>query len=227
MTSEQTNAAPTCRRCGTCCEQGGPALHGEDRELIDSGALGRNDLVTIRRGEPAYDQRQGRVVAAEQEFLKLAGARGSWRCKFHVQPGSCGIYGQRPLECRLLFCQDTAALEAVMGRDLLSRRELLAGDDPALEWLAKLELEVVYQEVLALLAELRQPASAPASLAQLTGLVRADLALRESFLHRFPQRGAEELFLLGRPLFLVIAPYGCRLVEDRNGVELQHHESRL
>lgn len=211
-----------CRRCGTCCEQGGPALHAEDRQLIDSGTVSRRDLVAIRNGEPAYDQRQGQVVPAAQEFLKLAGARGSWRCKFYHTPGGCGIYGQRPLECRLLFCRDTTPLEAVMGRDLLDRRALLAADDPALEWLAKQEMAVAYPEVMARLVELDLPGSAGASLASLTSLVRADLALREAFIRSFPGRGGEELFLFGRPLFLTIAPYGCRLLEGPGGVSLQY-----
>jgi len=217
-----THDIPACQRCGTCCEQGGPALHGEDRQLVESGALRRRDLVAIRKGEPAYDQRQGRVVPAGQEFLKLAGSPGSWRCKFYDKPGGCGIYGQRPLECRLLFCRDTAPLEAVMGRDLLRRRDLLAADDQALEWLEKLELAVGYPEVMELLAGLDLHRTAAASLARLTSLVRADLALRESFLRCGPERGDDELFLLGRPLFLAIAPYGCRLLEGPDGVGLQY-----
>jgi Fe-S-cluster containining protein len=222
MDPKLTIDTTACRRCGTCCEQGGPALHHEDRPLLESGALRRRDLVAIRSGEPAYDQRQGRVVPASQEFLKLAGARGSWRCKFYDKPGGCGIYGQRPLECRLLFCRDTTPLEAVMGRELLSRRDLLAAADPALEWLAKLEQAVGYPEVMELLAGLDRQSSTEASLAALTSLVRADLSLRESFLRSFTERGDEEMFLLGRPLFLAIAPFGCRLVEGAGGTEMQY-----
>lgn len=222
MDHDTAEATTTCRRCGTCCEQGGPALHTEDRQLVDSGALTLCDLVTIRNGEPVYDQREGRVVPATQEFLKLAGARGSWRCKFYNEPGACGIYGKRPMECRLLFCRDTGPLEAVMGKELLGRRDLLAGDDPALEWLEKFEQAVGYREVAELLARLNLPGSAEASLDRLTSLVRADLALRESFLRNFPERGGEELFILGRPLFLSIAPYGCRLVEGAEGLVLQY-----
>lgn len=197
-------------------------MHTEDRGLVESGGLGLGDLVTIRSGEPAYDQRQGRVVPAAAEFLKLAGTRGGWSCKFYEKARGCGIYGQRPLECRLLFCRDTAPLEAVMGQDLLARRDLLAGDDPVLAWLARGEREVAYPVVMAHLAGLARPESFVSSLASLTGLVRADLALREAFLRSFPERGNEELFLLGRPLFLVIAPYGCRLVEGPEGLGLQY-----
>lgn len=222
MDTNPTQDLSSCRRCGACCEQGGPALHTEDRELVQSVALDLGDLVTIRTGEPAHDQRQGRVVPAGQEFLKVAGSPGSWRCKFFQKGRGCGIYGQRPLECRLLFCRDTTPLEAVMGRELLSRRDLLADDDPLLEWLARLEVEVPYPEVMELLAGLERQGSAGGALARLTGLVRADLGLRESFLRSWPGRGNEELFLLGRPMFLAIAPYGCRLVEGGDGLELRY-----
>ena len=221
MTLAVSQTQIACRRCGSCCEQGGPALHSEDRELIGSGGLSHRDLVAVRRGEPAYDQRRGRVTAAAAEFLKVAGARGGWQCKFYDQKRGCGIYGQRPLECRLLFCRDTGPLEAVIGRDLLARRDLLPDDDPALVWLDRLEREVAYPEVMKLLAGLRMPTGTDESLAQLTRLVRTDLALRDDFLRRLPERGGEELFLLGRPLFLVLAPYGCRLVEGPGGVSLQ------
>lgn len=211
-----------CRRCGACCEQGGPALHGEDRAIIDSGAIAWRDLVTIRPGEPAYDQRRGQVLAAEQEFVKLVGGGGSWRCKFYRQDLGCGIYGQRPLECRLLLCRATGPLEAVMGRDLLSRRDLLAGDGQFLPWLARLEREVAYLEIGELLAGLAPHRAHGELRERLTGLVRADLAIRAEFLRSFPAQGSEELFLLGRPLFLVIAPYGFRLVEGPDGVGLHY-----
>jgi len=210
-----------CRRCGACCEQGGPALHGEDRDLVASGALGPRDLVTIRSGEPAYDQRRRQVLPAGQEFVKLAGGAGSWSCKFYEPGQGCGIYGRRPLECRLLLCRDTGPLEAVMGRDLLGRRDLLADDDAILPWLERLESEVGYGEVAELLAGYDPRFFSGTSLARLTGLVRADLAIRAEFLRSFSGRGDEELFLLGRPLFLVVAPYGFRLVEGVGGVVLQ------
>lgn len=222
MAPYPTKETATCRRCGTCCEHGGPALHGEDRQLIESGSLRLRDLVTIRNGEPAYDQRQGLVLPAPLEFIKLAGSAGSWSCRFYEKTRGCGIYGQRPLECRLLFCRDTGPVVAIMGRDLLSRHDLLAGDDPILPWLARLEREIVYPEVMDLLAGLDQQGSAAEKLARLSDLVRADLALRESFLQSFPKRRGEELFLLGRPLFLAIAPYGCRLIEGTDGLGLQY-----
>lgn len=195
-------------------------MHGEDQELVATGALGWRDLVTIRPGEPTYDQLRGMVLPAAQEFIKLAGGRATWSCKFYEKSIGCGIYGRRPLECRLLLCRDTGPLEAVMGRDLLGRRDFLASAEPVLPLLERLEHEVGYAEIGALLPGPLNRSAADVNLARLTGLVRTDLAIRAEFLRNFAHRSAEELFLLGRPLFLVIAPYGFRVVEGPDGVEL-------
>jgi len=202
----------SCRRCGTCCEKGGPALHGEDRRLVADGVLALRDLVAIRIGEPALDQAVGGVAPAGREFLKLRGGAGSWCCLFYDrEQRGCGIYRHRPLECRLLSCRNTTPLEQVMWRDLLQRRDLLEPDDPVLQLLNGQDREIVYAEVQELLGRLNDPRAAVAAHTRLAELSRRDLALRQVFLRHFPQREAEELFLFGRPLFLVLSPYGLRL----------------
>jgi Fe-S-cluster containining protein len=222
MENHDDNSSATCRRCGTCCEQGGPALHLEDRQLIAAGHLSPLDLVAVRAGEPAQDPRLGRVAPAPHEFLKMAGVAGGWCCRFFDREHrGCGIYRHRPLECRLLFCRDTGPVEEVIGRDLLVRRQLLAPDDPVLALLARQEREIDYQMVLSPLADHMGRQEGGAALARLNTLVRADLALRQDFLRLFPARERQELFLLGRPLFLVLAPYGFRLSQGRAGVSLQ------
>ncbi len=220
MDDSRDQTTETCRRCGACCEQGGPALHLEDRELIGEGGLVLADLVTVRFGEPAHDPRQGEVVPTAHEFLKMSGVAGSWCCRFFDrQQMGCAIYRHRPLECRLLFCRATGPLEAIMGRNLLTRRDLLDFDDPLIPLLVRQEREIPYEAVMKLLAG-PEPAGEGSVLARLTDLVRADLALRELFLRDFPARERQELFLLGRPLFLVLAPYGFRISQGRAGVSL-------
>jgi Fe-S-cluster containining protein len=90
-----------CRRCGTCCRQGGPALHLEDRELVESGKIPMQHLFTIRQGEPAYDNVTGTIAPAVTDIIKLKGARpGSDVCCFYESAGKvCGIYGHRPAPC--------------------------------------------------------------------------------------------------------------------------------
>lgn len=196
-------------------------MHSEDLALVTEGVLDLVDLVTIRAGEPAHDQSKGRVVPASHEFLKLVGAAGSWCCRFYDRTErACTIHRRRPLECRLLFCRDTGPLEEVIGRDLIIRNNLLESDDPVLEILHRQEEEIPYTAVAELLAGLDRGDDPGSLLARLNAIVRADLELRRLFLHHHPDRERQELFLLGRPLFLVLAPYGFRICESRTGISL-------
>jgi Fe-S-cluster containining protein len=217
---DKKDVAAECLRCGTCCRQGGPALHSEDLSLIVNGVLSFAQLVTIRHGEPAHNPLLNEVVASDSEFIKLKGQGNSWSCVFFDQLNSgCLIYQTRPLECRLLFCRDTGPLAEIMGRDLLNRQELLPDNDPVLPLIDQLEKECSYQLVNNLLTGTDNDQSDHKE--QLTELVRKDLAIRDVFLRNFPKRQQEELFLLGRPLFLVLAPHGFRLVEKDGGINLE------
>ncbi|MEN8142077.1 MAG: YkgJ family cysteine cluster protein [Thermodesulfobacteriota bacterium] len=219
--SQAGNSGKTeCRRCGTCCRQGGPALHGEDRTMLDEGVLSIRQLVAVRYLEPALDPLKDEILPSRSEFLKVRGQSASWACIFFDQAErGCSIYGTRPLECRLLFCRDTAPLEDVLWKDLLTRRDLLAVDDPVLSLIQQLDDECSYELLNDLLTGAKSKTVEVVE--KLSSLVRLDLAVRDIFLNSFPERQSEELFLFGRPLFLVLAPYGFRLIEGPGGVSLR------
>ncbi len=216
----ENNRNVECRRCGTCCRKGGPALHGEDRSLIDDGSLKLRQLVAVRYLEPAHDPITNNIQPSRSEFLKIMGKGNSWTCIFYRQDeNGCSIYRNRPLECRLLFCRDTAPLEAVLWEDMLKRADLLPSVDPVLSLIRQLDEDCPYEQVNDLLADLKgKPVEV---LDKLTDLVRRDLVIREEFLRRFPEREQDELFLFGRPLFLVLAPYGFMISEGPGGVVLR------
>ncbi|MDF1578531.1 MAG: YkgJ family cysteine cluster protein [Desulfobulbales bacterium] len=213
------NGAAQCQGCGTCCRRGGPTLHLDDINLAERGIIGVGELVTIRRNEPAYNPVRGKVLPSASEFIKIKGRGNTWSCLFFAEEGNCcAVYRDRPLECRLLFCRDTGPLTEVIGEHLLTRRALLADDDPVLDLLERHEEECSYGPVNDLLAggeKVRDDIEA-----RLTAQVGRDLAVRDCFLRTYPKRGAEELFLFGRPLFLVLAPHGFRLVEDNSRISL-------
>jgi Fe-S-cluster containining protein len=195
-------------------------LHDADRPLLAEGILPMRQLVTIRQQEPAHNPLRQEVAPSDSEFIKLKGLANSWSCIFFEPVNNgCHIYRTRPLECRLLFCRNTGPLEEVMGRNLLARRDLLPPTDPVLPLLDRQEEECSYRLVNHLLANLAAGFTAIAE--PLSDLVRTDLALRETFLREFPRRETEELFLFGRPLFLVLAPYGIRLVEKDGVIKLR------
>mgnify|MGYP005844073831 CR=1 FL=1 len=115
-----------CRRCGTCCRKGGPALHRADRSLVEGGAIPLKHLYTLRKGELAWENVRGGVVPLAAEIIKIKEADGKTACRFFddAEKG-CAIYGNRPLECRALKCWNTREIERIYRRDRLSRQDLL------------------------------------------------------------------------------------------------------
>ncbi len=117
-----------CRRCGICCEKGGPAFHAEDRMLIDSGLIPAGHLYTLRKGELVNDAIKGCLISLKSEMIKIKGRNRAWTCVYFDKTGcACRIYEHRPLECRILKCWDTRDIEAVYSRNRLTRKDLLTG----------------------------------------------------------------------------------------------------
>ena len=88
-------------------------------------------LVCLRRGQWArQDGMGGGLAQLENEMLKLAGtgkAPHPWQCLAYAPGTGCTIYDRRPVQCGVLFCEDTRPLEALL-RDVpaLDRRAAIA-----------------------------------------------------------------------------------------------------
>ncbi|MFI3272288.1 MAG: YkgJ family cysteine cluster protein [Pseudomonadota bacterium] len=261
-------ADTACIGCGTCCRKSGPALHAEDVPLFASQAFGRGDLVTVRAGELAFDQISGTLQPLAADIVKFGDGRvrnshgfmvgsgeedasqaqGLSGCRFLVeQPktptgeirGACGIYAHRPIECRVLLCKDTQAIEALYAQDRLDRAGVLLatfGPDKVGYAKALVELVDVHNEVcsasswhgllqeIALLERAMTKAGADGSASDasqqerktalyqdLAEAVRLDAAYRE-LAHEKAGVPVEELaFLFGRPLPHIALSYGVRI----------------
>jgi Fe-S-cluster containining protein len=115
-----------CRRCGTCCKKGGPALHQKDRSAVEKGEIPLKYLYTIRKGELVWENVRGGVVPLEGELIKIKEGPDGRACTFFdAAENGCAIYDRRPVECRALKCWDTREIEAIYQRDRLRRRDLL------------------------------------------------------------------------------------------------------
>lgn len=116
-----------CRQCGTCCRKGGPAIHQEDKKLLENGHIPLKCLFTIRKGEPVYDNVQGCIISAPSDIIRIKSREGSNTCVFfNPKANSCTIYEKRPLECRILECWNTGEIERRYDKGRLSRFELLS-----------------------------------------------------------------------------------------------------
>ena len=203
-----TSSRSTCSRCGTCCRKGGPALHQEDRERVEQGAIHTRHLYTIRKGEWATDPVQGGLIRVDGDIIKIKGRGESWACRFlDDRTGACRIYADRPLECRLLECRDTARLEQAYRRGRLSRRDLLADVKGLWELIEDHERRCDVDGIRRLLE--RKPGRGRAGVeSELAGMVRYDAEIRRLMVAQGGLEAEMLDFLLGRPVEIVL-----RLIE--------------
>jgi len=206
--------ATRCVRCGTCCKKGGPSLHLEDKKILLAGHIGRESLITIRQGDLAFFPLSKRPEPIEKELVKIAGKGKGWVCCFYdEEEASCTIYAHRPLECRLLKCWDTAQLLSVIGKDTMTRADILSEDDPIMEFIEAHEKECSVRMAEDLISVLLEKNDDPDSFAKLNALVHHDLDMRSRAISKFGLSLEAELFIFGRPLFKVLNSRGFQLMK--------------
>lgn len=211
-----------CRRCGTCCIKGGPALHREDMHLVEHGTIPLADLFTLRQGELALDNVAGRVAPAPGEIVKIKGRRHSreWTCRYYQGGGTagtaaCSIYAERPAECRALSCHAPEQLTGMYHRDRLSRRDIIPRDH-ALRQLMDAHEERCSHTALA--EEAGQLAAGPARAVKAADAILAMLRYDADLRRLLADRGIDpEMldFAFGRPLTDSLHAYG--LTAEPNG----------
>lgn len=174
-------------------------------------ALDLDCLVTLRAGEPAFDQPQGRIVLLAAEVVKLRGQGDSFACLFHDERNlACRIYGQRPVECRVLSCRDPEPLARMYDKDRLARSDLMPAGHPLLALIDEHDRRSSPRRLIALL---RQLVGGPveAALAELADLLGYDEAVRRLAGERAGLGPAALDFVFGRPLQAIAAQCGARI----------------
>jgi Fe-S-cluster containining protein len=200
-----------CRRCGTCCRRGGPALHLLDRVLVDEGRIPADQLYTLRPGEPVRDNVRGdALTTCDGDLIKIRSRPGGRVCRyFDGRNTACTIYACRPLECRILDCRDTAPIEAVYDRERLCRRDLIGTVEGLWDLVCDHERRCSAARVTALADAWRRGGHGSRGLdKELMEKVRYDLELRTLLVKE--NRMAEGLLdlVFGRPLTVVLKPLG-------------------
>jgi len=225
---------PVCRRCGTCCRKSGPALHTQDRALFEGpGALALSMIVTLRAGELCFDQPKGRLLPLKAEVLKLRGGGANadrvsggtgWACALLTQPGNeCALYDRRPVECRVLSCQDTEAIAAMYAVDRLTRADLLPKGHGLLAVMAEHDALVPPARIAPLAAALRAGGQdALDAQDELTRMALTDRAFRAGLTERANIGPEYHEFFLGRDAGALFAAAGLSLRPDaRTGLRVQ------
>jgi Fe-S-cluster containining protein len=210
----------SCHQCGICCTNGGAALHCGDISLLQQGLIPRRDLITIRKGEFAHNPVSGKVQATKNEIVKLRGTGREWTCCYY-DPATkgCTIYDNRPLACSTLKCWDPQESLKLVETDLLSRLDILAGDDALRKLVKEYESKYPLPDFTSLALKLTNQTQE--TIALLEESVNGDLEFRNQIVALSDSVLQEEMFLFGRPLFQLLQPFGLDIVQRGTRLSLR------
>jgi len=188
-----------CKRCGTCCKKGGPALHDEDKQIIDQGSIPLASLYTIRKGELARNNVTGGLIVLPIEIIKIKSRPDESVCMYyHDKDASCEIYDKRPFECRAMECWNSDKIAALYDQNRLTRARLLEKVDWLIDLVNIHESECDLDKVQALVND-REAGDAGAASA-LTEMINYDFHLRSVVTEKGNISSDMLDFVFGRPL---------------------------
>ncbi|SFM79782.1 YkgJ family cysteine cluster protein [Thermodesulforhabdus norvegica] len=211
---ESLNPLPACVQCGECCRGGSPSLYLEDLELLRSEKIPMDRLVTLRRGEPVRDPRRGKAHFLIDERIKIKEKPGSNECVF-FDPVSClcGIYENRPLQCRAQACWDPSYFNELSEQPYLTRRDVLGDVELLMDLLQEHDRKCSFERLHALFQRLSRGEEVAAEIIDLVSyeshfrnFVASQLNIPEGVLD----------FVFGRSLESLLPLFGCRLRIENN-----------
>lgn len=206
-----------CRQCGTCCRKGGPAIHQEDKKLLEHGHIPLRYLFTIRKDEPVYDNIQGCIISAPSDIIRIKSRESSSTCAFfNPEYNQCTIYDKRPLECRILECWNTRKIEEIYDKGRISRQELLTNTPPLIDLVEYHENRCAYQIIKKLIHQLNQGDKKNA-LENIREILAFDNHLRLLAIEKSICKTDIIDFLFGSPLQKTLQRMGLKVIKKRHG----------
>ncbi|NNG01818.1 MAG: YkgJ family cysteine cluster protein [Desulfobacteraceae bacterium] len=201
----------TCKKCGTCCTKGGPALHKEDLSKVQSGVICISQLFTIRAKEPVWDNVLGVMSTAGTDVVKIKGTKNSPLCSYYDgKAPACRIYGNRPAECRALKCWDTAAVEEMYAKNRLTRRDILAAAESLCDLIDAHQQYCDYDNINRLCHGIVQQNDWTGG-AELTKIIRYDENMRQLVIKQAGISVDILDFLFGRPVAATLRMFSLEL----------------
>ena len=204
MDSLDNQVFSECRRCGTCCKKGGPALHFEDQQLIDAGSIPLASFYTIRKGELARNNVTGGLICLPIEIIKVKSRADDSACMYYNDAdASCDIYDKRPFECRAMECWNSDKIAALYDKNRLTRALVLGKTDWLNDLVQTHESECDLDKIQHLVND-REAGDAAAASA-LTEMINYDFHLRSVVTEKGNIAPDMLDFLFGRPLNEIVS----------------------
>ncbi len=220
------NSQTQCLRCGTCCANGGPALHNDDLSLLLGNTLPLKNILTIRKGEPAFSPIENAVLPSQQELLKIKGCNNTWQCMFYsVSDKSCGIYLNRPIECETLKCWDPSDLKELIFKNTLCRKDILKDNDQIIELIDIHERNCSFKKLLELNSELQT--NREEIIEEIKKMIEWDLLFRQNNCQKLALDIDMEMVYFGRPLFKSLAYFGLSISENSSGISINRLDNPI
>ncbi len=114
-----------CVQCGDCCRKGSPALMQDDLDILRAGKISWNQLITLRKGEPAHSPYSDEAFYLPEDRIKVREKPGSKECIFFdSDKDTCTIHVDRPTQCRAQACWDSSMATELAELPHLTRLEL-------------------------------------------------------------------------------------------------------
>ena len=205
---DQNTGLEKCRRCGTCCRNGGPTLHLEDKHLVESGIIPLKSLFTIRKGEPANDNIRKSIQPAATDIIKIKGQNNTLVCRFfNLEDIICKIYEHRAIECRVLKCWDTEEIERIYSKNRLVRKDLISGVAGLWDLVEEHQRRCSY-EIIQNFINRDKSDKKTDSMKELIEIINYDMHFRQLIIDRGGVDPEMLDFLFGRPLADTIRMFG-------------------
>jgi len=193
-----------CKRCGTCCKKGGPSFHEQDKDLVEKGIILLKDIYTIRKGEPVNDNVKMRIINTESDIIKIKSRKGTTVCIFFDEPNCCcKIYENRPLECSILTCWDTRAIERIYSKNRLTRKDLVNKITGLWDLIDDHQNRCSYETITSLINSVNRDNNNEAVQA-IQDIVGYDTHIRHLIVEKMGINHEMTDFLFGRPLETII-----------------------
>jgi len=164
----------------------------------------------------AHDNVKGTLAPVAAELIKIKGAGQAWTCCYYdAESKGCSIYANRPLECRVLNCRNTAAIEALYDQGRLTRKDLLDSVPELWDLVEAHEQKCNYPDLANLAARLREEQDRSAT-DKLVKMVSYDAHLRALIIEKGRPDPSLLDFLFGRPLSDTLPGFGLKITHSGN-----------